>query len=49
MGRLIFEALESRDYPVISGIFLVVSAMIILANLLTDLIYAWLDPRVVLR
>ena len=49
MGRLIFEALESRDYPVISGIFLIVSAMIILANLLTDLIYAWLDPRVVLR
>lgn len=49
MGRLIFESLESRDYPLISGIFLVVSAMIILANLLTDLVYAWLDPRVVLR
>ena len=49
MGRLIFEALESRDYPVISGIFLMVSAMVILANLLTDLIYAWVDPRVVLR
>lgn len=49
MGRLIFESLESRDYPVISGIFLIVSAMIILANLLTDLVYAWLDPRVVLR
>jgi ABC-type dipeptide/oligopeptide/nickel transport system permease component len=49
MGRLIFEAIESRDYPVISGIFIVVSAMIILANLITDLIYAWLDPRVVLR
>lgn len=49
MGRLIFEALETRDYPVISGIFLIVSAMIILANLVTDLVYAWLDPRVVLR
>jgi len=49
MGRLVFESVSSRDYPMISGIFIFVSVMVILVNLLTDLIYAWIDPRVYLR
>lgn len=46
LGRLLYEAVLTRDYPVVLGIFLVVSVMTVLANLLTDLAYAFLDPRV---
>ena len=45
MGRLIFESITARDYPMILGIFLVVSMMIVLANLITDILYAMIDPR----
>lgn len=46
LGRLLYEAVLTRDYPVVMGIFLVVSVVTVLANLLTDLAYACLDPRV---
>ena len=46
LGRLIYDATLSRDYPLLMAIFLVVSASVILVNLLTDLSYALLDPRV---
>ncbi len=46
LGRLLYDAVLTRDYPVVLGIFLVVSVMTLLANLLTDLAYAFLDPRV---
>lgn len=46
MGRLIFESVGARDYPVIQGVFLVVSAVVLTANLLADLLNARLDPRV---
>ncbi|MER3398202.1 MAG: ABC transporter permease [Chloroflexota bacterium] len=46
LGRLLYEAVLTRDYPVVMGIFLVVSVMTVFANLLTDLAYAHLDPRV---
>jgi peptide/nickel transport system permease protein len=49
MGRLAIEAAFQRDYPLIMGITLLVSALVIAANLLTDLTYAWLDPRVRLQ
>ncbi|MGQ9522411.1 MAG: ABC transporter permease subunit, partial [Anaerolineae bacterium] len=45
MGRLIFESVGARDYPVIQGVFLVVSAVVLTANLLADLLNARLDPR----
>jgi peptide/nickel transport system permease protein len=45
MGRLIFEAVGARDYPVIQGVFLVVSTVVLTANLLADGINARLDPR----
>jgi peptide/nickel transport system permease protein len=46
MGLLLLEAVFQRDYPVISGVFLVVGVGILLINLLVDLTYGWLDPRV---
>ncbi|KUF09941.1 ABC transporter permease [Pseudoponticoccus marisrubri] len=46
LGRLIYEAILSRDTPVIMGAFLIMSFTVMLAALLTDLVYAALDPRV---
>ncbi len=46
IGRLMFEALNQRDYPIISGINLVLATVVLAMNLLVDLMYAWLDPRV---
>jgi peptide/nickel transport system permease protein len=41
--------MQSRDYPIILGIFLLVAITVVIANLLTDLTYGRLDPRVRLR
>jgi peptide/nickel transport system permease protein len=46
IGRLAFGALLARDYPVLLGVFFVTSVMVVLFNLLTDLLYAVVDPRV---
>ena len=46
MGTLIFDALMSRDYPVLQGSFLVITFMVIAANCVADLLYGWIDPRV---
>jgi ABC-type dipeptide/oligopeptide/nickel transport system permease component len=46
IGRLLYDATLARDYPLLMAILIVVSAMVIIANLLTDLIYAFLDPRI---
>ncbi len=46
VGRLIFEALLGRDYPVLQGAFLVISVCALLANLAADLLYSAVDPRV---
>ncbi len=46
IGRLAFEALLARDYPVLLGVFFATSVMVVLFNLLTDLLYAVVDPRV---
>lgn len=45
MGRLLQEALAMRDYPVLQGIFLLVTVGILLANLVMDIVYPRLDPR----
>ncbi len=49
MGRLLYEAIGARDYPVLMGLFTVLSVMVIAANVLTDIAYAIVDPRVVYR
>lgn len=46
LGRLIYEAILSRDTPVIMGAFIIMSFTVMLAALVTDMIYAALDPRV---
>jgi peptide/nickel transport system permease protein len=46
IGRLLLNALQDRDYPMISGINLFFAAGVVLLNLLIDLIYPYLDPRV---
>jgi peptide/nickel transport system permease protein len=46
IGLLTYEALLSRDYPLLQGCFLVIAIAVILANLAADLTYGYLDPRV---
>ena len=46
LGRLLLSSLLSRDYPVLLGLFLIISVGVVLANLITDLTYARLDPRI---
>jgi oligopeptide transport system permease protein len=45
-GRLFIQAISQRDYSVILGTTLLYAAIIAAANLLVDLVYAWLDPRI---
>ena len=46
LGRLLLDALNDRDYPVVAGINLVFGTAVMGINLMIDLIYAFLDPRV---
>jgi peptide/nickel transport system permease protein len=46
LGRLLVESVFRRDYPVIQGCALVIALMFVLTNLVVDLLYAYLDPRV---
>jgi peptide/nickel transport system permease protein len=46
MGRLAVQSILNQDYPYVQGITLLVAAMILLINLLVDLTYGWLDPRI---
>ncbi len=46
MGRLLLEVITRRDYVVLSGLNLAVASFVLLANLATDLTYAFLDPRI---
>ena len=46
IGRLMFDALLQRDYNLLLGVFLISSAMVLLFNLITDLVYLAVDPRI---
>lgn len=46
LGGAIFEAVVRRDFPVLQGAFLLIAISVIAANLLADLTYSYLDPRV---
>ena len=46
MGRLMIDALNGRDYPIISAINLIMATIVIANNLFIDLTYGWLDPRI---
>jgi peptide/nickel transport system permease protein len=46
IGSLLIESIQRRDYPVVQGCVLLVSVTYVLVNTATDVLYAWLDPRV---
>jgi len=46
IGRLLIQAIETRDYPLVQGCILVISFSYVLVNLLTDILYAYVDPRI---
>lgn len=49
LGMLFLDGIESRDYPLIMGIALFMALAILLVNMLTDVIYSWIDPRIALK
>ena len=46
IGRLLYESISKRDYPVMLAILLMVSATVVVANLLTDIVHRLIDPRI---
>jgi len=46
VGRLVVQAIEQRDYPLVQSVIFVVAALVVVINLLVDLCYAWIDPRI---
>jgi peptide/nickel transport system permease protein len=49
IGSLLFDSVSSRNYPVVIGITVLGSVVVIAANILVDLVYMWLDPRIEVR
>jgi peptide/nickel transport system permease protein len=49
VGRLLFEAVMGRDYPLVQGIVTIKATFIIIMNLVADIMHAYLDPRIRLR
>ena len=46
VGRLVLNAVYERDYPLVQGAILFIAALFMLSNLIVDLLYAYLDPRI---
>jgi peptide/nickel transport system permease protein len=46
LGRMLVTAVQGSDYPLAQGAFLIIAAVLVLMNLVADLLYGWLDPRV---
>jgi peptide/nickel transport system permease protein len=46
MGKFLFDALLQRDYPVVQGVNLLLASIIVMMNLVTDLTYAVINPRI---
>jgi peptide/nickel transport system permease protein len=46
VGRLVVDAIAKRDYPIIQGVILIFSGVYVIINLLVDLTYMLLDPRI---
>lgn len=46
LGRLLVESIKSRDFPVVQGTIMMLAGSFVVANLLVDLLYAYLDPRI---
>ena len=46
IGKRLIDAINQRDYPVMQGVFIVITISVIFANLMADLLYSRLDPRI---
>ncbi len=46
LSSLLIGGVRARDYPVVQGVVLIIAVLTVLINLLTDLVYGWLDPRI---
>ena len=46
IGRLLYEGITFRDFPVVQGVVIMGGAMIVIVNLLVDILYAVIDPRI---
>jgi peptide/nickel transport system permease protein len=46
LGRMLIQAIGTRDYPLIQGVILVVLVLYVLVNVIVDVLYAYLDPRI---
>lgn len=49
VGRLVVDAVFARDYPLVQGVILLIAVGFIVSNLLVDVLYGWLDPRIRIR
>jgi peptide/nickel transport system permease protein len=49
VGRLVVDAVFARDYPLVQGVILLIAVGFIASNLLVDLLYGWIDPRIRIR
>jgi peptide/nickel transport system permease protein len=46
VGRLVVDSIFARDYPLVQGVILLIAMGFVLSNLLVDVVYGWLDPRI---
>ena len=46
MGRILIESIFQRDYTMIQAVIVIAAAFIVTINLLVDMLYGWLDPRI---
>ena len=46
IGHWVIDSIQQRDFPVVQGISLVMAVSVLLANLLADIAYAYIDPRI---
>lgn len=46
IGRMVYDAVNALDYPVLQGAFLLMAVAVVIMNFLTDIVIAWLDPRI---
>jgi peptide/nickel transport system permease protein len=46
LGLLVLGAITERDYPLLQGVVILFAAIFLVVNLIVDMLYAWLDPRI---
>jgi peptide/nickel transport system permease protein len=46
LGNLLLKSIDTRDYPLMSGAFLLITIAVIAANIITDFLYTFVDPRI---